>query len=91
MGTPKKLATDHVNHNGLDNRKRNLRICTASQNQWNRRKKYGGYTWHENDKLFQVRIGMYGRRICVGSFRKESDAKRAYKKAVALFRKEKTV
>jgi len=36
MKTPQRMDTDHINRNKIDNRKNNLRICTASQKLMNR-------------------------------------------------------
>ena len=38
MNPPDGMCVDHKNHNTLDNQRSNLRICTKTQNDYNRRK-----------------------------------------------------
>lgn len=91
MGCPTKQV-DHENGNGLDNRRRNLRLATNSQNQANRRiitshsSRFKGVCWDKRRGLWRARVGYDGEKIDIGWFEGEVEAHRAYnKKAVELF------
>lgn len=94
MSPPVGFIIDHKDHNGLNNQRSNLRICTYEQNQYNRkkcRKKcssiYKGIYWHKRDKKWIAKIRVNNERICIGYFNDEIEAARAYDiKAKELFR-----
>lgn len=89
---PSKEHTDHINGNGLDNRKCNLRSVGVSQNQWNQQiranksSKFKGVSWNKGKKKWCAQIKCNGARYFLGLFDSEVNAAMAYdKKALALF------
>lgn len=92
LGITDNTWVDHVNGNGLDNRRQNLRHCTPSQNLANSRlrrdNKSGakGVVWSARQRRWQANIRHNGRRLHLGTFRIKEDAIRAYNKAaVSIF------
>ena len=85
LNAPAGLQVDHINHHTLDNQRRNLRLCTASQNHQNQKpsggtSKYKGVSWHRRYKNWQAQCCQKGRRIYLGSFNDEKEAAMAYDK-----------
>ncbi len=84
MNTPPDLVCDHINHNGLDNRKANLRNCTIKQNNANARpakwtsSKYKGVSYIKRKKKWAVYIKKDGRQFNLGCFADEAEAAKAY-------------
>lgn len=81
------IQIDHINGNGLDNRKANLRIATSSQNRRNlsRLKSnntsgFRGVTKHGNGWRARISAGN-GKKITLGTFKNCIDAARAFDKA----------
>lgn len=79
--------TDHKNHNGLDNRKQNLRTCSHAQNVMNTRKTTGklsrfkGVSFNKPINKWTSEITFQTNRSNLGYFENEEDAARAYDRA----------
>lgn len=71
---------DHINHDGLDNRRENLRPATRSQQNGNQRVRAGGtsrfkgVTWNRATGKWRARIGQQS----LGHFLTEREAAEAY-------------
>ena len=88
LNAPDDMQIDHINGNGLDNRRNNLRLVTSSQNHFNQHKqqrstssRYKGVYWHKRDKVWVVGIQAFGIYYYIGSFTNEQEAALAYNEA----------
>ena len=73
--------------NGLDNRKSNLRVCSSSQNNCNKRNSkpksgYRGVYEDERNGRWVVKLKRNKRSIHIGSYQNKLDAAKAYDEAV---------
>jgi hypothetical protein len=89
LGLSKDIEVDHVDGNGLNNTRSNLRFCSRSLNMANMKKpkthagkpttsKYKGVSWCQRDKIWIVTIGKDGKYRCLGRFTNEIDAAKKY-------------
>lgn len=78
------ITVDHINNNPLDNRKKNLRVATQSQNQWNKgrnstnRSGFKGVSFHKPHKKWQAAIKCGHEWIYIGRFDSKKIAAMAY-------------
>jgi len=86
MGKPDGKMVDHIDGNGLNNRRSNLRYVTNGQNKMNSRPARNGKVGFKG--VFKVWTGKYTSQICVngqqihlGTFIDSVDAAKAYDKA----------
>ena len=76
MNPPPGYQIDHINGDKLDNRRCNLRIVTASENQRNRRN-VKGYTYCKRNKKWLAYLFLDGHFKNLGYFKTEEEAKEA--------------
>ena len=70
------LQIDHINGNKDDNRIVNLRQATHSENQQNKHSSKG-YSWHKRKQRWEAYIRISGKKLTLGYFENENDAKLA--------------
>lgn len=91
MNAPVHLQVDHLDGNGLNNQKRNLRLATHQQNAFNSEVQknsgtgYKGVTWRPSNNTFQCRIRKDNKRIHIGIFKTKEEAALAYNQAAIKY------
>jgi len=95
MNPPKGMVVDHIDGNGLNNRRSNLRICTQRQNTWNHKytkpehassQYVGVYRYKNRPEEWYARVQCNGDITDLGPFDSEIEAVRARDRtAIELF------
>lgn len=91
MNANKGDYVDHINHNGLDNRRCNLRICSQTENMRNKKlhsnntSGYKGVYWGVKEKKWVAQIKNDQKVIWLGSFKNIIDAASAYNQAAIKY------
>ncbi len=81
------IHIDHINHNTVDNRKENIRICTYSGNMSNKTagkestSNYLGVSWYKQSGKWVAHIRKHGHGKNLGYYTDERAAAKAYNEA----------
>lgn len=84
LGAGPGREVDHANHETLDNRRENLRVCSHSENQHNSRIRrdnasgFKGVSWSESSGRWRATIILKRKQIHLGYHDAKEDAARAY-------------
>ena len=87
---PVGMCIDHIDRNGCNNQKHNLRVCSKSQNGANSESytgisKYKGVCWSFYHKKWMSRIMLERKRTQLGYFKSEKEAALVYNVAAVRY------
>lgn len=91
MNAPKGMEVDHIDGNGLDNRKDNMRVVTHNQNMKNKKVNsnnkwgYTGVHFSGRDRVFQAYIQNGKHHVYLGKFDNPVSAAIAYNEAATKY------
>jgi hypothetical protein len=97
MNPPTQMMVDHINHDTLDNRRSNLRICTNQENAMNSLKynrktgtssNYKGVSYDKKKRKWHAYIQTNGHQRHLGYFVNQEEAARSYDLAAKRYFKE---
>lgn len=89
LSAPDGMQVDHINRNGIDNRRCNIRLCNNSQNQANKtrsRSNKSGYKGVIKDgRKWRASLTKDGKKIHIGAYSTAEEAARAYDEAARKY------
>lgn len=86
-GCPEDMVVDHINCNSLDNRRKNLRVCSARENSRNKisRSSIAKGVFTNSKNSYAAAIGVDNKVIYLGSFNSKNEAIEAYNNAAIKY------
>jgi len=85
----KGKVTDHINGNGIDNRRENLRVCSQGENTFNQKKSKSNTSGYKGvflqGRKWKTQIRIKGKIHYIGYFSDKVEAAKAYNEAAKIY------